>query len=156
MNNLIIRTEDFSHQGASGLNINMPLKKGESTDPCIGCENRQRCTAEYLACDRYAGYFGPGAGYVSPSKYMKKPNNPSRAKFVELFGDDGLPPLAEPKYRATKAEILEAIEAEKRTRYPVCFGKNVQNKAGTLERWTERKNKTLAQLRAKLEELQGV
>jgi hypothetical protein len=156
MNNLIIRTEDFSHQGASGLNINMPKQKGESTDPCIGCENRQRCMAEYLACDRYAGYFGPGAGYVSPSKYMKKPNNPSRAKFVELFGDDGLPPLPESKYRATKAEIREAIEAEKNTRYPVCFGVRTRQNAGTPEAWEAREQKTLSTLRAQLEELQGV
>ncbi|TNE87033.1 MAG: hypothetical protein EP324_08145 [Gammaproteobacteria bacterium] len=163
MESLIIRSQDFSRQGADG--IHMPKKQENGFDPCTGCEHRQRCTEEYLACDRYAGYLGPGDSYVAPSKYMGKSGYPTRANFVRLFGDDGLPPVKEKKPRpeATRAELMAALDAAREAQYPPLPPKDedpqahfvVKNRIGTYRQWRNRQDKIIWTLVEKLRKMQG-
>ena len=87
MESLVIRSEDFYHQGATGLSLS--VQKRESPEPCTGCSNRQQCIAEYLACERYKGYLTAKSYYVDPDTYMSRSEVPLRSIYVGLFGDDG-------------------------------------------------------------------
>lgn len=149
----VLRSKDFNHIGSTGQTLN--AQKEDAINPCDGCTHRQRCAAHFLSCDRYRGYQRAKSYYVQPEKYMAKPNIPSRAAYVDMFGDDDLPE-APPLPSVGAAELVEAIEAVKSAEYPKEAEHDVRLRVvvGRYVEWKAKQTDLLEELRSQLRALQ--
>jgi hypothetical protein len=144
-----ISADDFYQKGARGLTLEQ--ERSENIDPCDGCDNRTKCSEQFLACARYKFYMQANEAFVNPDRYMQKSNQPSRAIYKSLFGGDNLPPLKQKPSDVPKSVILEAISQTKETRYP-ADGYLHRNEYGTRTEWEAVKQRNLETLRQKLVE----
>lgn len=146
-----ISADDFYQKGARGLTLEQ--ERSENVDPCDGCDNRQECTEQFLACARYKSYMQANEAFVNPDRYMNKSNQPNRAIYESLFGGEGLPPVKQKPINVPKSVILESIAKTKETRYP-AHGYRYRNEYGSRAEWESVKQRNLETLRQKLREIQ--
>jgi len=79
-----LKSDDFYQVGCRGMNLNTESEYKPS--PCEGCQYRQRCTSEQLACKRYVAY-SMNTTYSKPASfYMEKDCIPSRELFEKVWG----------------------------------------------------------------------
>lgn len=138
-----IRSSDFDKTGSTGLSLN--TEKTFKTPPCNGCEHREKCVAKNLACERFRYYSSIEAHSRPESYYMERSCSPSRADFIQIYGGDDLEPVIQNK--ASKAEILEAIEAAKSAPYPGDGSPRVRQIVGSRRAWEARQAELVAGLR---------
>lgn len=167
---MILKHKDFRSYGTQGKSIEAEVdaESARKPSPCEGCEHRQRCKNEVLACERYK-YFCKDQTYYQPvSYYMDRPCWPNKRDWKAVWGDYDPSPdrvvtvKPKPRAMASREEVREALDAAQEAYYPPLpeidiDGEyfQIKNILGTYRQWRGRQDKIILTLRAKLEEMQA-
>lgn len=81
---MIIRSSDFIRESGDGFAAGS--KFDTKTNPCKGCDLRQKCRDESIACLRFRTYMSKAAEHKQPEFWMSRSMEPSKRYFDEVYG----------------------------------------------------------------------